>query len=267
MPKNKTPLIATALARYVTDVAQAATYDDHYRFTELLRFDTEFLCGELTGGSVLDLGCGTGRHLTALARNGHPCTGVDLSWPMLEIARAKAAAAVGEIRDASAPLPRLLQANLRAPLPFQDGSFDNAICMFSTLGLIPSTAERLAFVKEVRRVIRPGGSFILHVHNRLYNIVAGWGRWWLFKTYTLDRIFTSLECGDKILDDYRGIPDMYLHVFSLGEVKRLLKEGGFDIRRTVCLDDDRTGEVTGAFASVRANGFILLAAKPSQQSA
>ena len=84
---------------------------------------------------------------------------------------------------------------------------------------------------------------------------------WLLKTYTWNRLFTDLEVGDQIMRSYRGIQDMYLHVFSLGEVLSLLESGGLTPTRTVLLDDDRTGEVTGPFASVRANGFIVVAEK------
>lgn len=272
MPKDKTPIIAAALRRYTTDPALASTYDEHYRDTELLQFDTAFLKSEFrTPGTLLDIGCGTGRHLIALARSGHRCVGMDLSMPMLEIARAKVAVAAEcdvstEAGAMGAPVGRgatdrisLIQANMRSPLPFQPESFDYVICMFSTMGLIPSSAERLAFLGEVKRVLKPGGTFVLHVHNRLYNVVAGWGRWWLLKTYTWNRIFTNLEVGDKIIENYRGIEDMYLHVFSLGEVRRLLRDAGFDVRRALCLNDDRTGEVTGAWAAIRANGFVVAA--------
>jgi len=37
----------------------------------------------------LDLGCGTGRHASLLQKMGYQVTGIDLSGPMLEIAREK----------------------------------------------------------------------------------------------------------------------------------------------------------------------------------
>ncbi|WP_405168184.1 class I SAM-dependent methyltransferase [Nocardia sp. NBC_01499] len=48
--------------------------------------------GRITG-DVLDAGCGTGELASALARHGHPVTGVDISAVAIEQARAKAAAA------------------------------------------------------------------------------------------------------------------------------------------------------------------------------
>lgn len=48
---------------------------------------------EVTGATVLDLGCGTGDLALALARRGHRATGVDISGVAIDAARAKAAAA------------------------------------------------------------------------------------------------------------------------------------------------------------------------------
>src|SRR5512143_2981956 len=65
-----------------------------------------------TGGPVLELGCGTGRLLVALAKAGYAVTGVDVSAEMLRVARAEADAAgvAGQITlirgdYAEAPLP------------------------------------------------------------------------------------------------------------------------------------------------------------------
>ena len=42
------------------------------------------------GGSVLELGCGTGHKLIPIASDGHPCTGLELSSDMLTKAQRKA---------------------------------------------------------------------------------------------------------------------------------------------------------------------------------
>jgi len=247
--------IRRSIKAYVSSPAIAYSYDSHYEDTPLLKFDVSFLEEVLAAeGKVLDIGCGTGRHLIELSRRGFKCTGIDLSEHMLNLAQAKLTRA-GLEAD-------LVQADMRKPLPFRRAAFGNAICMFSTIGLIPGAAGRKAFVTEVNRLLQPGGIFALHVHNRLHNLWSPWGRRWLLKTYVWNRVFTDLEVGDRVMESYRGIENMYLHVFSLREIRRLLTGGGFEITRIACLNDFRNGELPpGRFASLKANGFLIAAEK------
>ena len=71
------------------------------------------------------------------------------------------------------------------------------------------------------------------------------------------------ERGDKILDNYRGIPGMYIHVFCEAEITGLLEEAGFDILEVQQLNRRRTGPLRGKFLRwIRANGFLIRAQKP-----
>lgn len=65
--------------------AHATAYEDNV-FTKNTIPEVDFLLEELSmqpGGSVLDVGCGTGRHAIELARRGYRVTGLDLSTGML----------------------------------------------------------------------------------------------------------------------------------------------------------------------------------------
>ena len=65
--------------------AHAPVYEDNV-FTKNTIFEVDFLLEELSlqvGGSVLDVGCGTGRHSIELAKRGYALTGLDLSPEML----------------------------------------------------------------------------------------------------------------------------------------------------------------------------------------
>lgn len=102
--------------------------------------------GEVAGLSILDLGCGTGRHSVWLARAGAIVTGVDFSEGMLEEARRKAAGTV-----------RFLAHDLHQPLPFADSVFDRVVS-----GLVLEHLPELsAFFAESRRVLRPGGGAVV----------------------------------------------------------------------------------------------------------
>jgi SAM-dependent methyltransferase len=100
-------------------------------------------------GRLLELGVGTGRIALPLHRRGRVLVGVDLSRPMLERYRAKAAA------SGLAP-PTVLLADATR-LPFGDARFD-AVLEVHVLHLIPDWRRALA---ESRRVLAPGGVVVI----------------------------------------------------------------------------------------------------------
>ncbi|HYY81688.1 MAG TPA: methyltransferase domain-containing protein [Actinomycetes bacterium] len=98
---------------------------------------------------LLEIGVGTGRVALPLHRRGRQLLGVDLSGPMLQRYRAKAAA-LG-LRP-----PPLLRADATR-LPLRDASVD-AVLEVHVLHLIPTWRAALA---EVRRVLAPGGLVLI----------------------------------------------------------------------------------------------------------
>ena len=101
---------------------------------------------------VLDVPCGWGRHTTLLRGAGVDAFGADLSWDLLRRA------------DRSDTLP-LAAADIRA-LPFADASFDAAINVFTSLGLFLKDEEDVRALREIRRVLKPGGRFLLESMHR-----------------------------------------------------------------------------------------------------
>ena len=103
--------------------------------------------GEVRGLSVLDLGCGTGRHALWLAREGALVTAVDFSEGMLAEARRKPGA---ERID-------FCGHDLHQPLPFPEEQFDLVV---SSLVLEHLSSPGQFFV-EVFRVLKPGGTAVV----------------------------------------------------------------------------------------------------------
>lgn len=97
----------------------------------------------------LELGVGTGRIALPLQRRGRTVFGIDLSLPMLERYRAKAAAE-------GLPRPLLVRGDA-ARLPVRDASVE-AVVEVHVLHLIPAWRQVLA---EARRVLAPGGVLLL----------------------------------------------------------------------------------------------------------
>ncbi len=115
-----------------------------------------FLCdwtGLARGARVLDVPCGTGRHLPLLGRRELAVWGVELSLDYLRQARA-----------AAGPAIRLLRGDMRF-LPFPDASFEAVFMLFTSFGYF-GDEENLELLRELARVLRPDGALVIEVINR-----------------------------------------------------------------------------------------------------
>jgi SAM-dependent methyltransferase len=230
----------------------ADDYDRYFAQNSLFEFDESVLSRHFTRpGRLVDLGCGTGRLLVPFARRGFRGLAVDLSAEMLRVVGEKAAAE-------RLPIDRLLT-NMVDLDCLADASADYCICMFSTLGMIRGGQIRLRSLRHVRRILRPGGKFVLHVHNRWYNLFDPQGRQWLLQNLAASVLGRDQEPGDKFFD-YRGIPGMYLHLFTRRELKRLLRDAGFSILEFIALDTQRRHAMRYPWwlGRLRANGWIVV---------
>src|SRR2546430_13177372 len=90
-------------------------------------------------------------------------------------------AVAGEKAAASGLAIHRVQANLTQLDCLADQSFDYAACLFSTLGMVIGAEQRRRVVAHAARLLRPGGKFILHVHNRWFNVWDAAGRSWLWR--------------------------------------------------------------------------------------
>jgi SAM-dependent methyltransferase len=159
-------------------------------------------------GDVLDLGCGDGR-LTAELR-GRSLTGADVSEVALDRARLRV------------PEATLVRVAPDEPLPFGDAAFDLVLCAET----IEHVRDVQLLVSEVRRVLRPGGTFAVTTpaHTRLTALrvlARGW-----------EREFEPLSA--------------HLRYFTARSLRGLLDEMGFDV----------------AAVETRAGSLLSLASRP-----
>ena len=99
------------------------------------------------GASVLDVGCGAGRHLRAILSHQHQIHtfGIDLSQDLLGDA----------VRGSGG---RAARADMRR-LPFGGAAFDAVVSFFTSFGYFPTQAEDELVLAQIARVLRPGGRF------------------------------------------------------------------------------------------------------------
>jgi SAM-dependent methyltransferase len=252
VPRVSNPIQPSTRA-YVSSPEIARDYDTYFADTELFQYDCELLRRWMPApGRLIDLGCGSGRHLVMFARAGFDGTGVDLSKHMLSVASAK----LKRLGLAA----RLVEGDIVASADrFEPGSFDYALCMFSTFGLIAGSKNRRHALRDWRRLLKPGGRLALHVHNRWHNLLSLEG-WAYLISNALRVLIGRGEWGDKYISRYRGIRDMYVHVFSRREIFSLLHEACFEVIDCVDLNQSRSGPLRRDWArGVFANGFVLLA--------
>lgn len=102
------------------------------------------------GGTVLELGAGTGRVTVPLARAGVPIVGVDRSANMLGYARRR-------LRRMRTPhAASLVRGDIRA-LPHPDASFDIVLAPYGILQSLLRDRDLAATLEAAARVLRPGG--------------------------------------------------------------------------------------------------------------
>jgi len=106
------------------------------------------------GRDVLEVGCGAGVDLMRFARGGARVTGIDLAPASIALA-----ARYFETNDARA---RLLVGDGER-LPFTAGQFD----LVYAHGVVQYTPGDRALILEARRVLKPGGTLVVQVYNRV----------------------------------------------------------------------------------------------------
>jgi SAM-dependent methyltransferase len=108
------------------------------------------------GSRILDLCCGHGRIAIPLAQRGYRVTGLDLSEVFLERAKSDEAAAGVSIEWMHGDMRRL---------PFE-AAFDAVINVFTAFAYLESEEDDLEVLRQVWKVLKPGGLFLLETNHR-----------------------------------------------------------------------------------------------------
>jgi ubiquinone/menaquinone biosynthesis C-methylase UbiE len=166
------------------------------------------------GGSVLDVGCGTGVHLEMYRKYDCQLFGIDTSASMLQQARAR----LGEGAD-------LREANA-AHMPFEGGKFDLVIAML-VLHEMEDTL-RTQVLSEMKRVVKTDGRILL------IDFHAGkprpWRGWW--SKFVI--LCSEVAAGRRHFRNYR-------HFIAIGGIPALIERSRLDLEKSKVVGDDTMG--------------------------
>jgi ubiquinone/menaquinone biosynthesis C-methylase UbiE len=124
-----------------------------YRFEKLSYLPQLVDFSGYAGQEILDVGCGVGNDLSRFAKSGSQVTGIDLAEHSIELAR-------NNFRQRGLKGQLLLMDGEQ--MEFSDASFDMIYC-HTVLHFTPNPAQ---MVREIYRVLKPGGRAILMTVNR-----------------------------------------------------------------------------------------------------
>jgi SAM-dependent methyltransferase len=228
-----------------------ACYDEAMLASPLAAADVAF-CERAfpAAGSLVDLGCGTGRLCLHFARKGYECVGVDLSDEMLARAKDNLQAIEHDARYRV----RFVTANLTDASLLNGESFDYAACLFSTLGMVRGATHRARVLANAFRLLKPGGRFALHVHNRFFRGL-GWKR---VLGQRIKTLVGRRDAGEITMPQaYAGAP-LTLHHFTRGKIVGMLESAGFVVREVMPV-----GENGGMAKRSAMYGWLIMAVRVS----
>lgn len=166
---------------------------------------------------ILELGTGTGRIAIGLAELGYRhLLGIDLAREMVKEARR-----IGKVLEAGVSFRQGDATRLK----FEDALFDGAIFGFNGLMQIPGKEARRKALREIRRVIRPGGALVFTTHDRH---ASKHGSYWKKEKQLWDRGKQKselLDFGDRFEETNLG--KLYIHVPTPSEMREELKLTGW----------------------------------------
>ena len=190
------------------------------------------------GGRVLDAPCGAGRIAVRLAERGLDVTGVDISAPELEIARAAAAERGVEVRFERGDVREL-----------PEEEFDALVCWGNSFGYMPHAAT-LDHLSACRRALREGGRLVLDTSTTAEAVLPGLrdemdydlGEVRMLARQVYDaprsRIVTEMEFTAPGREPERSA--VVHHVYTVAELVRMLEQSGFSVDEL--LGDPVSGE-------------------------
>lgn len=200
--------------------------------------------GEVSG-RVLDLACGSGRHVRELEAQGYRVAGCDLSLTILRAGLRE----YGPMAVARADMRQL---------PFPDASFGALVNFFTSFGYFSEQEENLEVVREMSRVLRPGALWLfdyLNMHREIANLVPHEQRESESGPVQIHRWFdpVSRTFNKRIVIESRRFVER-VRAYDLDEIREMFSCCDFTI-------DNIFGDFDGESFDVKSPRLIILGRK------
>jgi len=175
---------------------------------------------------VLDGGCGAGRHLLYLQKNGVRAVGVDISVNAIKVCKERGATHV-----MIGAMPRL---------PFRNCCFNSIICVFSTLGICGGPNKTLRLLRELNRISRRNALLLANLNNPLMTDKEDHLRY-----QELNREKNRPIGLVRIRFEYKGeVGEWFdLYLMTPDEIKELCEESGWEMKEMLHIDEAWYGVV------------------------
>lgn len=163
------------------------------------------------GEKILDAGCGDGFYLHLLSNLGKfELVGLDSEPRALKSAT----------KNLKGRRVKLIEGNI-LKMPFKNNSFDKIVCS----EVLEHLQDDLTSLKELKRVLRPGGVLMITVPNHNYPFL------WDPINWVLEKVFkTHIKSGF-----WAGIWNQHLRLYYPEEIRKLIKKAGFKVGKLECL--------------------------------
>lgn len=200
--------------RFVPIHFDATTHPAETYYTSIYMDRMQGLLSELDDRfplDFLDSGCGTGRFLIPFAQQGHRMTAIDFHKDSLRIAKEHAEKVGVEIDTHDGDFAKVL-------VQFEDESFDAAM----SLEALYTTKDRTGVMRELVRVLRPGGLLFVTHRTRFYYLMQA-----LAKGAIDDALLITQASEGRLLKKLHRI---YYNWQSKAEIEILYEQLGLTIR-------------------------------------
>lgn len=207
-------------------MSRAQIYDERFVKAFPIDWEVEILSKYLIEkGNLLDVGCGTGRHVVLLAEKGFDVTGIDKDREFIKASQMKL-----KLKKLNA---RLIIADARK-LPLRNNLFGYIISMGVLGDVGVHKKDREIVLDEMKRASKTDGTLIIELVHRYWKASDLFSWAWKYLATTWQRLCgKSIEYGDyteTIRINHGNKHTFTFHAFTTSEARKLLLSRGLHVK-------------------------------------